>query len=250
VLKINLLPRYIFERRKVRQAAFLAGLAFVVVLGGMLGWWFTLNKARADLQVRVQDMEARRDEVTALQKRVESEEARIPPIQQRLDFIDGLLAYTDKIPDLYEEVARYTYGRVLYRSIQPAADSLTIQAYSRSLGDCGRYLLNMYRASHIFSSVTITAVPGYPSDVTRGGEGFEFTVTCRLVTPITPPRYGGVATEAQAAGVPSQPGSFAEGPAIQQPPVGGPTSSPGGLPTAEQFQQAESAPPPGYQGGE
>jgi len=250
VLKINLLPPYIFERRKVRQAAFVAGLAFVMVLGGMLGWWFTLNKAKADLQLQVQEMEAKRDEVVALQKRVEAEEAKIPPIQQKLDFIDGLLKYIDAIPNLYEELARYTYGRILYRSITPSSDSLSIEAHARSLGDCGRYLLNMYRASHIFSSVTISSVPGYPSGVTRGGQGFDFTVTCRLVNPIVPPQYAGVSTEAQAGGAPvtgGAPGTFAPPPPSAQPPGGGPMP---GAPTTEELQRAESAPPPGYQGEE
>ncbi|MDI6828651.1 MAG: hypothetical protein QME62_09225 [Armatimonadota bacterium] len=245
MLKINLLPPYIFERRKVRQAAFIAVLAFMMVLGGMLAWWYTLNKARADLQLQVQEMEARRDEVVALQKRVEAEEAKIPPIQQKLDFIDGLLKYIDAIPNLYEELARYTYARIRYTSIKPSSDTLSIEAYARSLGDCGRYLLNMYRASHIFSSVTISSVPGYPSGAARGNQGFTFTVTCKLVNPITPPQYAGVSTEAQAGGAPvtgGVPGTFVETPPPSQPPGGQ------GIPSVEELQQAESTPPPGYQG--
>jgi hypothetical protein len=243
VLKINLLPPYIFERRKVRQAAVLAGVAFVAVLAGMLGWWYVLGKTKAELTVQVQDMEQKRDRVIALQQLAKAEADKIPPIEAKVSFIKGMLDYNDEYPKLYEEVFRYTYGRVLYRSISPSSDTLTIQVYARSLGDCGRYLLNMYRATHLFSSVSVSAVPGYPS--ARGG-GFDFTVTCRLLKPITAPTYGSVGTTSTGQQ------TYTGGPAAPTSPGAPPApATPGGsMPSTQEFQQAESAPPPGWEGGE
>jgi len=246
VLKINLLPPYILERKKVRQSAFLAGVAFLAVLAAMVGWWYTLDKKKAELTIQVQDMEQKRDQVVALEQLAKAEEDKIPPIQQKVDFIKAVLDYNEMYPKLYEELARYTYGRILYKSIQPTSDTLTIQAHARTLGDCGRYLLNMYRATHLFSSVTISAVPGYPSDRRAG---FDFTVTCKLLKPIVAPTYAGLGAQETQPGV-AYTGGVAPSPApgAAPPPSGAPPS--GGLPSAEEIRAAESQPPPGWEGPE
>jgi len=233
VLKINLLPPYIYERRKIRQTTFLFGLIFMLVLGCMVTWWVMLGKKESNLEIYVAEMEQKADQVKALKELVRAEEAKIPPVEAKVDFIEGVMAYNVKVPNLYEELAKYTYTRVLYRSVSPSNNQLTIQAYARSVGDCGRYLLNLYRASHIFRSVAISEVPGYP---TGGGEaagpalfaetgtaelaqltvlprGFEFTVTCTLVEPIVVPTYSAAGAREPTEGLPA-PGAGAPEPPL------------------------------------
>lgn len=195
MLKINLLPPYIYEKRKVRRAAFLFGLLFIVCTGIMVAWWAKLGNQERDLTAQVTDMEQKAQQVAALKQQVAAEQSKIPPIQEKVAFIESLMDYNLKYPKLYEELAKYTYGRILYSSVQPTATGLTVQAHARTIGDCGRYLLNMYRASHLFTSVTISAVPGWPAESTGGNQnasnmpGFDFTVTCALAQPINPPAY-------------------------------------------------------------
>mgnify|MGYP001025863736 CR=1 FL=1 len=240
MLKINLLPPYIFERRKVRQTAFLFGLIFMLTFGGMVAWWYTLGKKEADLKEQLVVMNQRKDQVLALENTIKAEEAKIPPIKERMDYFRAVMAYNTKFPELYEELAKYTYERILYRSIQPSNNSLTIQAHAKSIGDAGRYLLNMYRARHLFSGVQISAVPGYPSNLLAG---FDFTVTCSLVNPIDPPAVpgslGGGTVESSASG-------------------GGSYSTPSGSSSAVSSESSlenlnmetpKEEPPPGWGGG-
>lgn len=184
MLRINLLPPSIYERRKVRQTAILFGLIFVMAFGGMMAWWYMLGKKEAQLKSDLVIMNQRKDQVLALEGTIKAEESKIPPIKDRMDYFNAVMAYNVKFPALYEELAKYTYERVLYRSIEPANNQLTIQAHAKSLGDCGRYLLNIYRARHLFSDVKISSIPGYPSNPAAG---FDFTVTATLLTPIDPP---------------------------------------------------------------
>jgi hypothetical protein len=172
----------------VRQTAFLFALIFMLAFGGMVTWWFMLGKKEADLKSQLAIMNVTKAQVEALENTIKAEEAKIPPIKDRMDYFHSVMDYNGKFPALYEELARYTYERVLYRSVQPSNNALTIQAHAKSLGDCGRYLLNIYRARHIFSDVKISSVPGYPSNPMGG---FDFTVTCSLVNPIDPPAIPG-----------------------------------------------------------
>jgi len=195
VLKINLLPSYIYEKRKVRQVMVLFAILVLGVAGGMFGWISMLNKQKADLNMQVTDMEAKANEVKGIEAQAAAEEGKAPPMKNKVDFIEGIMAYNKEYPKLYEELARYTYSRILYKSIEPSGNNqLKITARARSVGDCGRYLMNMYRASHIFSAVTIDAVPVWSGSIP---DAFDFSVTCTLAKPITAPTYGGAPSTPQ-----------------------------------------------------
>jgi hypothetical protein len=261
VLKINLLPPYILEKRKVRRAALLFGILFVALIAGMLAWWAKLGSQERDLQTRLADMQQKAAMVTAKQAMVAAEKAKSPIIQNKVKFIEDVMAYNLKAPKLYEELAKYTYSRILYASVQPSGNQITIQAHARSVGDCGRYLLNMYRASHIFSSVGISAVPGWSSDgsVSTGAaaaqagpmmsgapmpgmtgmlgapgaqpagggssistKGFDFSVVCTLVEPISAPAYGNTGAEASPGMAPGSMGVPGGAPGPGMSPSGGP----------------------------
>lgn len=189
----------------------------VCVAGGMFAWLMMLNNHKQELTEQVTLMEQKMAEVKAIEAQAIAEEAKAPIMQGKVTFFDALAAYNVEYPKLYAELAKYTYSRVLYRSVEPSGTQLKIGATARSVGDCGRYLLNMYRATHIFNSVTIDAVPGWGGAITQG---FDFSVTCNLVKPINAPTYGAAAG---AAGTP--PGGPPAGPAAPQmgpPPTGGP----------------------------
>ncbi|MCX6377383.1 MAG: hypothetical protein NTU88_15330 [Armatimonadetes bacterium] len=197
MLKINLLPSYIFEKRKVRRTAMMFGVLLLGVAVGMFAWYSVLAAKQRDLTVQVADMEAKANEVKALDAQAAAEEAKAPPLQNKVSFIENVMNYNLEYPKLYEDLAKYTYSRIVYRSVEPSGTQLKIGASARSVGDCGRYLLNMYRATHVFSGVTIDAVPGWSGSIPRG---FDFNVTCNLVKPIAAPTYAG------AVG-PGQPGA-------------------------------------------
>ncbi len=238
MLKINLLPPYIFERRKVRQAAILFGMIFLLVVGGMVGWLITLSRKESDLKSQVAVMQSNARQVEQLEATIKAEESKIPPIKERMDFFQAVMAYNVKYPALYEELTKYTYERVLYRSIEPSNTALTINAHAKSLGDAGRYLLNMYRARHLFSDVKMSAVPGYPNNIMGG---FDFSVTCTLVNPIdAPPIPAGLG--GGSAGTTGTSGTTSTyTPPTTAPSAGGSGEQPEIRPTEE--------PPPGWEGG-
>lgn len=153
----------------------------LVVTGGMLYWNVQEKNKQAILQGQVDIMEANAKIVTDLQAQVATEQNRIPDIQTKVKFIEDLRVYNVGYPALYEKVAKYTYSRVNYTSMSISGGQMKIKAHARSLGDCGRYLLNMYRGTDLFKTVTISGIPGSwaPGQVIGG---FDFDVTCVLVT--------------------------------------------------------------------
>ena len=204
MLKVNLLPPYIHEKRKVKRAAILFGLLFVGLLAGLLTYYMGKNAELNQWQRDAADMQQQAEAVKALEGQVTAEKAKAPDIQTKINFAEAIEKYNLEAPKLYEEVARYTYNRVVYSSMSVKGNKLTMKAHARTLGDCGRFLLNMYRAKHLFSNVTISKLPvpkwpeGTQSISDKGG--VDFTVDCTLINGIAAPGYGGSQTAPAATG--------------------------------------------------
>lgn len=263
MIKINLLPRIVNEKKAVRNTAIFFGILLVAIIVGGITYNAKLHAAVLDMQEQAnqaKQYKARVDDINAEAQKIEAE---TKPINEKLDFINAVLDYNTQYPRLYEEIAKWTYEKVQYISLQPSQDGTSVQMQMRvkTLDDLGRYLLNMYRATDLFTSVTISQLPGYPrsggldmSMPSLGGidyepdmEGgsslaglgaidigvqrapdptyFEITVNCTLKNPIKAPQFAGApaaqGTDTGAGGVPTP---TMPGPA----PGPGPGPAPGG----------------------
>lgn len=167
IIKINLLPRTVNAKVVVRNTALVFAVLFVAIVAG--GFTYTSH-----LRNSVEEWKAAADQKEQWEARVKSIEGQasqlrssIKPIQDKLAFIDAVLAYNNQYPDLYGEIAKWTYERVMYSSM--ACDNgseVKITAMAKTVDDVGRYLLNLYNATDLFSEVSISGIPGYPNNNT------------------------------------------------------------------------------------
>ncbi len=263
MLKINLLPKSIYDKLKMRNAAILFGcLALLILLAGLAYSHYVLAPSIRDMTAKADEAERIQQQVQLVRAQAKGVRDSIAPIQAKLDFINAVLKYNVEYPKLYEEVARWTYDRVVVNAMDCDGTTLTMGVRARSLNDIGRYLLNIYRATHLFApnSIGISGVPGYgggtasgtgtggPIGLQAGGAAgtalagieaigqslerrpaeaswIDFTVTCKLKNPIVAPQFVAPgAAGAEGAGPGGMPGGAAgpETPAAPGPQVPGP----------------------------
>ena len=202
MIKINLLPAYVLEQEKVRKSAALFGVLVAAVIVCMLLWYKGLGGAHADLQRQLEEVQATEQQVKAYQAETQAARQESQGIRVKVKFINDIMEYNKLVPRIYEELARYTYRNILYTKVSVAQTQITIDAYTRSMGDAGKYLLNLYKASDLFTSVSISAVPGYPQAVStvlvRGPGGVSQTYNQAAgelpYAPITGPLSGALAS--------------------------------------------------------
>ena len=279
MIKINLLPKTINEKRVVRAIAILMGVIFVAVVaaGFTLNMKFTANAA--DMEQQADDAEARKAYVDGIKTETQSVIAKTKPIKTKTDFIENVLKYNVDVTELYEEITKWAYEKVEYRSLQFNGTNVRMQARVKNLDDLGRYLLNMYRATDLFTQVTIDGVPGYPrqarSLLSMGGyyggydeaapydlagigaittgierkpeeDWIDFTVDCVLREPISPPTIEGQAAPQQGRqmGMPGMPGQMPGGYPGSAPPGMMPPGPPG-MAGGPMPPTVPGAPPPG-----
>ncbi len=165
MLKINLLPAYIIEQEKIRKFATIFGVLVLAVIVGMLFYYKTLRDHHNNLKNELAAVQVIEQRVKQLQAETQKIKSDNQTILNKVKFINDVLEYNLKVPRLYRELAKYTYKNIVYSQITVTSNQITIEAYARNISDAGQYLLNLYKATHLFSSVSINAVPGYPAAV-------------------------------------------------------------------------------------
>lgn len=253
MLRINLLPAYIAERRLTRITWILTGIGVAAVVGGFLGYHFgkvvpDADKARADYE------EANRlaTEVEALQKQAKDTLDQVQPLQTKVDFVKGVQSFNLLTPEIYRNAAKYTYKRVEYNSMNVSGDTLTINGFVQDLSDVGRFYLTLF-ANPDIRALSIRGMPGWPNAASQNvplpgqgqpdpnRQGFPLSVTAQLVNAVVPPAYNGVTGGGNGGGggrfggggmMPGMGGSMMMPPGAGRPMAGAPAAAGGGTPGA------------------
>src|SRR5947209_7847687 len=120
MLKINLLPPYIYEgkTRKTWVAAWVVAVAAVV--GGMLFWQSKLNAQVLEINSKKDAISAKATEADNLKTQADKINAESAGIRAKNDFVKGAIAHnTTAYPTVYNNVAEYTLNRVVLSAVSP-----------------------------------------------------------------------------------------------------------------------------------
>ncbi len=214
MLTINLIPRYYFEQRLIKRLMMFFGMLLGVVVVGMILAMVVILGRIGQANTRLAEVEPIAQQVEALESQAKQLRDEVAPIKAKITYIRDVMNYNTVMIPLLQELSRYTYKTVTYGEVAPSGNTLTIKGWAPSMVDAGRYLLGLYRATHLFSNVSFSGVPGYRQGAEGGGGGagagsgvqsgrlgFSFTATCTLLKPLTAPTYSGP-TAGGAAGAP------------------------------------------------
>ena len=161
MLRINLLPTYVSQRRLTRKV--LLGFTALLLLSLLvpLGLYVSTRSARAAEENQATAAEAGKAKTDALKTQATAQRAQIAPIKVKVDFVKANRDYTTSLVAFWATVARYSDPRVIYTDASVSGTTLTIKAYMPSIGEVGRYLQAMYQEPD-FTTVSIDKLPGYP----------------------------------------------------------------------------------------
>jgi Tfp pilus assembly protein PilN len=214
MLRINLLPPYIYAGKKKARVWTLWIIAVLAVAGGFIGWKVMLGNQVAELNKQAADLEPRAKQADDMQAKADSINKESETIVAKANFVREARSHTEKAyPTVVYNVRDYTIRTVLYSSLDPQGDTVSLSAYAPSLADVGHYMMWMERNASIRRlNIGLSGLPSFPVQPGAGGNqgqaasgprppgarGYDFTVQLTLVKPIPPaPTYGGAG---QAAG--------------------------------------------------
>jgi len=161
VIKINLLPPYIHEKRKRNVAIGIVGVLVAAEVAGLVMATAGPRKTRDELTAKKTDVEGQLSKLQTLGTKSQGVAADESKFRPKFDFITGMVEYNDQYPDLYARTAGYTYREVMYLDLEAMNNQLKFNAYVTSPSDVSRLLLGLTRSGDITGLPQIAGVPGY-----------------------------------------------------------------------------------------
>jgi hypothetical protein len=212
MLRINLLPPYIYEGAKRTKVTILWVVILLAVIGGMVFGKTTID-AETD-KIKNDTAQQQPLKAEAEQKAAQAAEInrRSEQIRAKATFASTAREHANTYPQIYNSIVRYTWGRVLYDQISPADRSVQIAAFAPSLSDVGHYMMAMENNKDVAKvEVAMNSIPTIPPTAQQGqGQatglrpptpGHDFTVLLSLNKPIPAgPTYGTVPGGQQGGG--------------------------------------------------
>lgn len=199
MLRINLLPAYIAERKKTRNAIIGASALVLLVLG--IGLYYNFGMLKPDIDKRVaeaEEQERQQKEVEAIGQQATTTAALIIPYQEKVEFVKAVQFANIVRQKIYRNAARYTYRTVEYDKMDVTGNTLSISGAVRSVADLGRMYITMFGNPDV-TAVSIQGIPSYPNnqpvyDPNTGGPSptqgnwFPVQLTATLVQPVVTPQ--------------------------------------------------------------
>jgi len=171
MLRINLLPSYVAQRRLTRQMLVLFTVLFASIVSLILIYSITQHQHLASITAQAQQAADAKQAIDDINAQAATINAQLPPVQQKVQFVKDLQDYNLGLVRLYRNIARYTSPDILYTNLSVTGTSLTIAAYAPSLPALARYMQVMYNEPDI-KTLSISAIPGYQAAYTPSTKNF------------------------------------------------------------------------------
>ncbi len=216
MLRINLLPTYVSQRRLTRKLALGFTILFALSVLVPLGLYLSTRNARVAEENQATAAEAGKAKTDALKAKAATQRSQIAPLKAKVDYVKAVRTYNTSLVTFWDTVSRYSDPKVIYTDASVSGSTLTIKAYMPSISEVGRYLQAMYQEPD-FTTVSIDKLPGYPDALVT-----KYFLDNKLIGIGQAPTFG-------AAGAGAQ-GQSGQGGQSFTPPTlgGGPGGAPGG----------------------
>lgn len=181
MLRINLLPPYIYDKQKKIRLAVLWAAIVAAALGAFLLWFVTLNntlKDQKDLEAKAVDYKGQYDTV---ESNINKEKQARAEIERRQVFIANAQKYNDSWPAAFETMRDVTANNILLKSMafDKSRKIVSFTGFAKTEEDIVRwwqYLRNNYAgpdAALPFENVSFSlpAHPYPPKDTATAGGG-------------------------------------------------------------------------------
>ena len=176
MLRINLLPPYIYDKQK--KIPFIVGsLALIPITLGLMLWWGAIaQKALDDANARSSAASAQKTQFDDFVAKIAKEQALVAATKQKEDFVANSIKYNQSWPKVYTAMRDVTSPKMLLKSMYVSDDrkSINFTGFCPVEEDLVRWWMYLRSQSAIFTSVHFN-LPGHPwppkADAATAGAG-------------------------------------------------------------------------------
>jgi hypothetical protein len=163
MIKINLLPPHIHQRKQIKVAVGIVGVLLVAEIAGLLAARTAPQKLKDELTTTLADRDSKLNNVktvgTEASTVVSGEQALAP----KYNFITDMLKYNKAYPDLYQRTAGYTYKEAMFLNLEAFGSQLKFDAYVSDPADVARLMVGLSNSPDFTGLPQVSGVPDYDS---------------------------------------------------------------------------------------
>jgi hypothetical protein len=159
MIKINLLPPHVVEKRKVRGLAILLLALLLFEIGGLFFYYSTLVKLEKEQQQLYTDTKTKADYVRGLKSEAAAELDAAGKVLGQVAWYDGILQHNAKIADTLIKINEYIYAKMTINSWNVNGASVTLQGATKDLDHVASAYLNLLRSPYITPARGVTFSP-------------------------------------------------------------------------------------------
>jgi len=160
LVKINLLPAHYLERKKVRTAWVVIVVLLLAEIGGLIYASEAIRRQAAPIQAQIEVKTREKSDLDALRASINQLNEKMNATKPLTDFIEAMMKFNTRRPEIYERAARYTDRDVYVLSMAAGANSFQMQAYVSDYMSAARFLRYM-NSNPDFATVAMSAVPSF-----------------------------------------------------------------------------------------
>ena len=165
MLRINLLPSYVSQRRLTKRLVSAFVVLFALCVFAPLAIYVAMVHHLNDVSAKADSAEAGKKITDTRKAQGLAALASNKPIKDKLDFVKAVHTYNGQQVALYNTLADSSpRSSLIYTDAAYSGAIMTIKAYSPSVAIVGRYLQAMFQEPD-FATVAVDKVPGYPDNV-------------------------------------------------------------------------------------
>ena len=165
MLRINLLPTYVQQRRLTKRLVPLFVVIFALCVAAPLAAYFYERNRLSTLTQQANDAVSGKSKTDALKAEAANTVAQVAPIQAKLQFVEDCDDHIRQVVALWNRLADTSpKSSFIYTGASVSGTTMSIKAYSPSVEEVGRYLQAMYHEPD-FVTVAVDHIPAYPDNV-------------------------------------------------------------------------------------
>ena len=168
MLRINLLPPYIYDDLKRRNYMFVGGAICVAVVVGCGFWWMNAKKVQEEANTRNEEAKTQKAKYDTEVTTIEGIKKGAADTQAKSDFVNNSRTYNDSWAKVYEDIRAMTAPKVVLNSMRlTSATNVEIQGFAPNELEVARWWMEL-RKSPYFAQVQFD-LPSHPYPPTGGG---------------------------------------------------------------------------------
>jgi hypothetical protein len=164
MLRINLLPSYVGQRKLTRKIILGGSILLILCLAIPLYLWHQAVVDKDHWTDLATTAEAGKKITDDRKSQAAATRAKIAPLLAKVKYVQDVHQHNNDIVNFWNTVAQYSDPKVVYSDAAVSGSTLTLKAYTPNIAEIGRYLQAMYSEPD-FTSVGIDRLPGYPEAV-------------------------------------------------------------------------------------